>query len=125
MIKILIVDDSVFSQKTIANLIKKILGGSVEIYYAKDGKDGFKKYKDIKPDYTFLDLLMPELNGQQLLKLIKELDNEAKVFIVSADVQKSVRTEIEEHDVLAFINKPFNEEKAQLVCDMIRKDINE
>lgn len=125
MIKILIVDDSVFSQKTTANLIKKILGSSVEIYYAKDGKDGFKKYKDIKPDYAFLDLLMPELNGQQLLKLIKELDNEAKVFIVSADVQKSVRTEIEEHDVLAFINKPFNEEKAQLVCEMIRKDINE
>lgn len=125
MIKILIVDDSVFSQKTTANLIKKILGSNVEIYYAKDGKDGFKKYKDINPDYTFLDLLMPELNGQQLLKLIKELDNEVKVFIVSADVQKSVRTEIEEHDVLAFINKPFNEEKAQLVCDIIRKDINE
>ncbi|MDR3598450.1 response regulator [Clostridium sp.] len=124
MIKILIVDDSVFSQKTTANLIKKVLDNNVEVYFAKDGKDGFKKYKDIMPDYTLLDLLMPELNGQGLLKLIKELNNEAKVFIISADVQKSVRTEVEEYDVLAFINKPFNEEKAQLVCDMIRKDIN-
>ncbi len=124
MMKILIVDDSVFSQKTTAKLIKNFLGSDIEIYFANDGKDGLKKYKDIRPDYTFLDLLMPKLNGQDLLKLIKELNNEAKVFIVSADVQKSVRTEIEECDILAFINKPFNEEKAQLVCDMIRKDIN-
>lgn len=124
MMKILIVDDSVFSQKTTAKLIKNFLGNDIEIYFASDGKDGFKKYKDIRPDYTFLDLLMPELNGQDLLKLIKELNNEAKVFIVSADVQKTVRTEIEQYDILAFINKPFNEEKAQIACDMIRKDIN-
>lgn len=123
MIKILIVDDSVFSQKTTANLIKRILG-DVEIYFANDGKEGFEQFKNIKPDYTFLDLLMPKLNGQGLLSLIKELDNKAKVFIVSADVQKSVRTEIEEQDVLAFINKPFNEEKAQQVCEIIRKYIN-
>ena len=51
---------------------------------------------------------MPKLNGQGLLALIKELDNKAKVFIVSADIQKRVGTEIEEHYVLAFINKPFN-----------------
>lgn len=125
MTKILIVDDSVFSQKTTTDLIKKSLDSSVEIYYAKDGKDGFKKYKDIRPNYTFLDLLMPELKGQELLKLIKELNNEAKVFILSADVQKSVRTEVEKYGVLAYINKPFNEEKAQLVCEMIRKEIDE
>lgn len=123
MLKILIVDDSVFSQKTTANLIKKMLG-EVEIHFASDGKEGFEQYKKINPDYAFLDLLMPKLNGQGLLTLIKELDKDAKIFIVSADVQKSVRTEIEEHDVLAFINKPFNEEKAQLVCEIIRKDIN-
>ncbi len=68
---------------------------------------------------------MPKLTGQGLLKLIKELDNEAKIFILSADIQKSVRAEIEKYNVLGFINKPFDEEKAQLVCDTIRTDINE
>ena len=125
MLKVLIVDDSIFSQKTTANLIGKLLD-DVEIFFAKDGEEGFIKYKNIKPDYTFIDLLMPKINGQELLKLIKEFNNDAKVFVVSADVQKSVRAEMEAYNVMAFINKPFNEEKAQLVCEMIRTEkVNE
>lgn len=125
MLKILIVDDSIFSQKTTANLIKKFLNNA-EIFFAKDGREGFIKYKNNKPDYTFIDLLMPEINGQDLLKLIRELNNSAKIFVVSADVQKGIREEIEAYDVMMFINKPFNEEKAKLVCEMIRKkELNE
>jgi two-component system chemotaxis response regulator CheY len=124
MLKILIVDDSIFSQKIIANLIKSILT-DVEISFANDGEEGFIKYKNMKPDYIFLDLLMPKLNGKELLILIRELNNDAKIFILSADVQKSVRDEMEKYNLMAFINKPFNEEKAQLVCEMMRKDIHE
>lgn len=121
--KILIIDDSVFSQKVTGNLIKKFLN-DVEIYYAKDGQEGLIHYKNIKPDYTFLDLLMPKMDGKELLKLIKDFDKGAKVFIVSADVQKSVQKEMENMHVLEFINKPFNEEKAKKVCEMIRTDRN-
>lgn len=125
MVKVLIVDDSIFSQKTTANLIGKFLD-DVEIFFAKDGEEGFIKYKNIKSDYTFIDLLMPKINGKELLKLIKEFNNDAKVFVLSADVQKSVRAEMESYNVMAFINKPFNEEKAQLVCELIRKEkVNE
>ena len=125
MLKVLIVDDSIFAQKTTANLIGKLLD-DVEIFFAKDGEEGFIKYKNIKPDYTFIDPSMLKINGQELLKLIKEFNNDAKVFVVSADVKKSVREEMEAYNVMAFINKPFNEEKAQLVCEMIRKEkVNE
>lgn len=121
MQKLLVVDDSVFSQKVTANLLKKYLG-DVEIYFANDGEEGLVQYKSIKPDYTFLDLLMPRLNGRELTKLIKEYDSKAKIFVISADVQKSVREEMENSDILAYINKPFNDEKAKLVLDKIRKD---
>lgn len=125
MIKVLIIDDSIFSQKITANLIRKFLD-DIEIFFANDGQEGFIKYKNIKPDYTFLDLLMPKLNGNELLKLIKEFNNDAKVFVVSADVQKSVKAEIESYNVMGFINKPFNEEKARTVCNMMRgEEINE
>lgn len=121
MVKILIVDDSIFSQKTNANLMGKYLK-DVQIYFAKDGEEGFIKYKMIKPDYIFIDLLMPKISGQELLRQVKEFDRDAKIFVVSADVQKSVKAEIEAHHIMGFINKPFNEEKAQLVCEMIRKE---
>ena len=124
MIKILIVDDSIFSQKVTANLIKKYLANT-EIYFANDGQQGFEMYKEVKPDYAFLDLLMPKLNGLELIKLIKEYDSAAKIFVVSADVQKNVRKEIDTYNILSFITKPFNEEKAQLACEMIRNEKNE
>lgn len=124
MIKILIVDDSNFSQRITNNLIKKFLD-NVETFFANDGQEGLEKFKEIEPDYIFVDLLMPKINGKDLIRLIKEYNNSAKIVVVSADVQKNVRAEIEAYNVMAFINKPFNEERAKAICNMIRNDNNE
>ncbi|WP_010233818.1 response regulator transcription factor [Clostridium arbusti] len=116
ILKILIVDDSNFSQKITSNLIKKTLG-DVEIYFANDGKDGFNEYKRINPDYIFVDLLMPKLNGKDMIKLIKEYDSDSKIIIISADVQKSIKDEMEQFGILGFVNKPLNHEKMELICN--------
>jgi len=123
MIKILIVDDSVFSQRITANLVKKNMP-EVEVHFANDGKDGLEKYELVKPDYVFVDLLMPHISGRELICLLKEKDPAAKIIVISADVQKNVRKEVESYDVMGFLNKPFDDEKAQLVCTMIREDRN-
>lgn len=119
--KLLVVDDSYFSQRITGDLLKKSIKDS-EIYYAGDGEEGFKKYKSISPDYIFIDLLMPKMNGEELIKVLKEYDSNAKIFVVTADVQKSVKNEIEQYNILAFINKPFSAEKAKFISDLIRKD---
>lgn len=120
MIKILIVDDSVFSQRMNANIIKKYLDQS-DIYFAADGWEGLKKFKEQRPDYVFVDLLMPGLDGQSLIKLILEEDENASIVVVSADVQKQVREEIEQQKIMAFINKPFTEEKAEIICKIMKE----
>lgn len=122
MVKILIVDDSNFSQKVISRLLRNFLD-DLDIHFASDGQEGLDLYKSIRPDYVFADLLMPELDGKSMLKLIKEYDEKANIFVISADVQKSVREEIEQYDIIEFINKPLNEEKAKLICHKIRNDI--
>ncbi|WP_446899690.1 response regulator [Clostridium sp. LBM24168] len=119
MIKILIVDDSIFSQKITSNLIKKFMN-NVELFFACDGIEGFKLYRKIMPDYVFLDLLMPNLNGRELIKLIKEYNNSARIIVISADVQKNVKEEIKNYNIVSFINKPFNEEKAKDICNIIK-----
>lgn len=123
MVKVLIVDDSIFSQKINANFINKYLN-DVEFFYADDGLEGFEKYKEINPDYIILDLLMPKLNGKELIELIKQYDNNAKIIVVTADVQKSVREEIDSYNIMSFVNKPLNDIKAQLICEMIRSGQN-
>lgn len=122
--KILIVDDSTFSQMITSNLIKKFID-NVEVYFASDGEEGFEKYKEVHPDYIFVDLLMPKLNGKELIRLIRKHDKKTKIIVVSADVQKTVREEVEKLDILEFVNKPFNEEKAETICKMIRKSNDE
>ncbi len=119
--KILIVDDSRFTQLTTAKLLKNQIG-DVEIFFANDGEEGFKKYKEFNPDYVFVDLLMPNVSGQQLIKLIKEYDKNSNIFVISADVQKNVREEIESYGVIQFINKPFTDEKVKLVTKIIKGD---
>lgn len=122
MVNILIVDDSIFSQRVTANQIRKYISNS-KINYANDGQDGFNKYQGIKPDYVFLDLLMPKINGFELIKMIKEYDEHAKIIVLSADVQKDVQEEISSYNVISFINKPFNDEKAEVICQLIRSSL--
>ncbi len=121
--KLLIVDDSKFSQM-IAEKHMKELFKDIEITFANNGEEGFNKYKELHPDYVFIDLLMPIINGQELVRLIKEYDKDSKIFVVSADVQKTVKKEMEGYGIMGFINKPFDEEKSQLVFEAIEGDKN-
>ena len=68
---------------------------------------------------------MPKLNGKELIKLIKEYDKDAKLFVVSADVQNSVKEEVLSYGIMGFINKPLNEEKVKSIYDIIKGDNNE
>lgn len=121
--KILIVDDSIFAQKNIIRLLKEEFKDA-EIITASDGLDGFESCKKFKPDYIFIDLLMPKMNGKELIMSIKENNIETKIIVVSADIQIEVKKEIENMGVFKFINKPFNREKAQKISQLMRGEIN-
>jgi CheY-like chemotaxis protein len=123
MVKVLIVDDSVFSQKIAANLIKKYMD-DVELSFANDGEEGIELYEKLKPDFIITDLLMPKLSGQELIGFIKAQDESAKIIVISADVQKNIREEVEAFNILAFLNKPLQDEKAQLICNLMREKID-
>ncbi|MDD3022993.1 MAG: response regulator, partial [Syntrophomonadaceae bacterium] len=86
--KILIVDDSQLVKKLLLKVIKDYLP-DVLVFLANNGEEGFQIYQEEKPDYVLTDLLMPKMNGQELLRLIKDSEYKAKVIVMSADIQKS------------------------------------
>ncbi|MFO7568788.1 MAG: response regulator [Smithellaceae bacterium] len=106
--KILIVDDSPISIKIMKSCIPKDQG--YELYDAADGQLGLQKFKDVKPDLTFMDLTMPVMNGFDALQEIMKLDPRAIVVIATADVQ--IRAIARAHDLGAFsvIKKPPSRE---------------
>lgn len=117
--KVLIVEDSIFVQKVMSKLISDHIP-DCEIRTATNGEDGYQLYQDYKPDLITTDLLMPGLNGQDMLRLIRENDQNVKIIILSADIQKATREEVKELGISGFLNKPLTAERAGTLLQMIQ-----
>lgn len=118
--KLLIVEDSMLYQKAIVKHMKEHFP-EAEYFVASNGREGLEFFQEKNPDFILFDLLMPEMNGQEMLKKIKDLDPSAKAIVISADVQKIIKDEVESVGVLRFVNKPFTPDKAAEVAALIRE----
>ena len=66
--KILIVEDDKFLRELIA---RKLTDEGFEIIEAVDGEEGIKKIKETKPDLVLLDLILPSIDGFEVLSRVK------------------------------------------------------
>jgi DNA-binding response OmpR family regulator len=67
--KILIVEDDKFLRELIS---KKLKGEGFSVSEAVDGEAGLKQIKEIKPDLVLLDLILPSIDGFEVLSRVKE-----------------------------------------------------
>ena len=67
--RVLVIDDSAFSRRTIVKLLEEIPGVEV-VGYAVNGEEGLRKAIDIRPDLITMDLEMPGMDGFTLLRII-------------------------------------------------------
>ena len=74
MKKILIIEDDSFLSEMYST---KLIEEGFEIEVASDGKQGFEKIKTINPDLFLLDIVLPKMDGFEILEKIKK-DNEFK-----------------------------------------------
>jgi len=106
--KILIVDDSALSRRTLRRILET---AGYEVTEADDGMTALEVYFLDKPDLVLLDLVMKGMYGLDVLTKLREMDQEARVIVASADIQSSTRKLVDEAGALAFINKPFISEQ--------------
>jgi len=77
--KILIIEDDIFLLKVIK---KKLLKEKYTVIEAKDGEQGIKSIKDEKPDLVLLDLVLPGMDGFEVLTKIKKDQELSKIPII-------------------------------------------
>ena len=109
MASVLVVDDAAFMRMTIKKMLEK--NGHTVIGEAANGGEAIQRYQELKPDVVLLDITMPEMNGVDALKRIKELSVGAKVIICSAMGQQSMVAEAIQSGAKDFVVKPFVEER--------------
>ena len=115
---ILICDDAAFMRMMIKDILVK--DGYNVVGEAANGAEGVEKYSQLKPDLVMMDITMPEMNGIEALKKIKEGDSSANVIMCSAMGQQAMVIESIQSGAKDFIVKPF---QAERVLEAVKKAI--
>lgn len=117
--KILIADDSKMARKIVIKTLNEAITFDKTILEATNGQEALELYKLHKPSIIFLDLTMPVMDGFEALEKIKEFDNDAKVVVVSADIQKTSMDKVRKLGAIDFIKKPINKDKIEHLLNKI------
>ena len=107
--KVLIVDDAAFMRMMIKDILEK--NGYNVVGEAENGSVAVEKYKELTPDLVTMDITMPEKDGIQALKEIKEIDPSATIIMCSAMGQQAMVIDAIQAGAKDFIVKPFQADR--------------
>lgn len=109
MAKVMIVDDSKTSRRILRGILEE--SGYEVVCEAQNGEEGYLKYKELRPDVVTMDITMPKMDGIECLKLIRHIDENAKVIMVTAAGQKEKMMDAIKNGAAEFLTKPFEKEE--------------
>jgi len=108
--KILMIDD----EKSFCQLVKMNLEmtGRFRVYVANDGKEGLKAVKKIKPDLILLDVVMPKMEGVEVLEALKKNERFLAIPIIMLSARTDDATKIKTSSLYAdrYVTKPVSAE---------------
>lgn len=110
--RILVVDDIPVNLKVFCGLLKDTM---MQIDTASSGREGLVKIRSNNYDMIFLDHMMPDLDGIEVLKLIKEMSEARKqltpVIMLTANAIIGAKEEYLQHGFDDYLSKPIQKEK--------------
>ena len=107
-LKILFADDDL----KYALILKRFLEAEgYEVYYAGNGRIAMEQYPDVKPDLILLDINMPEVNGYEVARRIRETDKQTLIFFLTDRTDKTDRLEGFKVRANDYLSKPFYPEE--------------
>jgi two-component system, chemotaxis family, chemotaxis protein CheY len=114
--RVLVIDDSGLTRRNLRNMLER--AGFI-VSEAPDGMAALERYFVDKPDVVFLDLVMTGMYGLDVLTKLRELDSDARVVVISADIQTPTREAAEAAGASAFLNKPVDEREVLRTLDTV------
>ncbi|MGB6329696.1 MAG: response regulator transcription factor [Halarcobacter sp.] len=120
-LKILYVEDEVN--------ISKLLKDALSDYFfsftvANDGTEGLQKFESVNPDIVITDIMMPNLDGLEMTKEIKKLNEDTPIIVLSAFSDKDKLLKAIDIGITKYFIKPFDPEEVLEYLILLAKKLN-
>lgn len=104
--RVLIIDDEPIN----IQVIRGALGGEYELFFATNGVDALKVAEEALPDLILLDIMMPEMDGYEVCRRLKENQTTARIPVIFITAKTSVEEETKglEIGAIDYIAKPIS-----------------
>ena len=121
-INTLVVDDSRTARRHISRVLTRI--GIESITEAKNGREAIEKLREEFFDLLVTDYNMPEMDGQELVKYVRENSSQSSipVIMVTSETEESRLTAVRQSGVSAILDKPFETTTMQALLRQILKE---
>lgn len=121
-LKILITDDSKLLRKKLREELEKL---DCDVLEAENGKEAIMRDLTEQPDGIILDIVMPEVGGIETLQVIKDINPEIPVIMLSSAGTSQKLKQTLELGALDFIQKPYTSEQIKQAVEQIRRKVEE
>src|SRR4030043_1398550 len=118
MLKILVIDDEPILRDSLEVALKT---SGYEVMTARTGEEGLDRFKKENPDLILLDHWLPGINGDEVLRRIKEEDSEIPIIIMTAQGSIEMAVNSMKMGAFDFLVKPFELDQVE---DLIKKGLD-
>ena len=103
--RVLIVDDE---PEAVELLQEFLLARGYEVITAGDGEEALRKVKEGRPHLILLDVLMPKMDGLEVLRQVREIDKEVGVIMVTGMAEEEIGRQAMALGAFDYIVKPLD-----------------
>ena len=122
MIKILVCDDEIFARDAMARIIKR---KGFDVVVASTGEECIELFKKENPEVVFLDIMLPDLDGDHIHRYLKEIKKDVHVYYVTGSDTIFTRENAEKEGAKGYLQKPVDMDVLFETLDAIKKDFGE
>ncbi|MCK4944574.1 MAG: UDP-3-O-[3-hydroxymyristoyl] N-acetylglucosamine deacetylase [Candidatus Aminicenantes bacterium] len=108
MQKVLIIDDEKNIQASLASVIED---EGYKVFFSTSGEEGVEKFKNIKPDVTFVDIWLPGIDGLETMRRILEVDPVQIIIMISGHGSITTAVRALKEGAYDFMEKPLSIDK--------------
>jgi two-component system, response regulator PdtaR len=106
--KIMVVDDMKMIRSSMKRYLEKL--GYNNIVFAEDGVQAAEQHWKERPEFIFMDVVMPNSTGVEALQVIREADKKTPIVMLTSVAEESVMSKCEALGISGYILKPLTME---------------